>query len=143
MIPTVSGWLLHDVRPGRAAGVSVIVGLIATMAPTVGPTLGGILTSAFSWHWLFLINLPIGIVITAVVWAIVDVDEPDWSLLDGIDILGLVLMATFLGSTEYVLEEGSRKGLVRRSFHQEFCIHRSICRRRILHARAPARATQS
>jgi DHA2 family multidrug resistance protein len=109
MIPTVVAGSYMMFGQGRAAGVSVIVGLIATMAPTVGPTLGGILTSAFSWHWLFLINLPIGIVITAVVWAIVDVDEPDWSLLDGIDILGLVLMATFLGSTEYVLEEGSRK----------------------------------
>ncbi len=109
MIPTVVAGSYMMFGQGRAAGVSVIVGLIATMAPTVGPTLGGILTSAFSWHWLFLINLPIGIVITAVVWAIVDVDKPDWSLLDGIDILGLLLMATFLGSTEYVLEEGSRK----------------------------------
>lgn len=109
MIPTVVAGSYMMFGQGRASGVSVIVGLIATLAPTVGPTLGGILTSAFSWHWLFLINLPIGIIISVVVWAIVDVDKPDWSLLDGIDILGLVLMATFLGSTEYVLEEGSRK----------------------------------
>lgn len=108
MIPTVVAGSYIMFGQGRAAGVSVIVGLIATLAPTVGPTLGGILTSAFSWHWLFLINLPIGIVITAIVWAIVDVDKPNWSLLEGIDILGLLLMASFLGSTEYVLEEGSR-----------------------------------
>jgi DHA2 family multidrug resistance protein len=109
MIPTVMAGSYIMFGRGRAAGVSVFVGLIATMAPTVGPTLGGILTSAFSWHWLFLINIPIGIVITAIVWGIVDVDKPNWSLLDGIDILGLVLMAAFLGSTEYVLEEGARK----------------------------------
>ena len=109
MIPTVMAGSYIMFGRGRAAGVSVFVGLIATLAPTVGPTVGGILTSAFSWHWLFLINLPIGIMITFIVWAIVDVDKPDWSLLDGIDILGFSLMATFLGSLEYVLEEGSRK----------------------------------
>ena len=109
MIPTVMAGSYIMFGRGRAAGVSVFVGLIATLAPTVGPTIGGILTSAFSWHWLFLINLPIGILISAIVWAIVDVDKPDWSLLDGIDILGFSLMATFLGSLEYVLEEGSRK----------------------------------
>lgn len=109
MIPTVVAGSYIMFGQGRAAGVSVFVGLIATLAPTVGPTLGGILTSAFSWHWLFLINIPIGIIISAIVWALVEVDEPDWSLLEGIDILGLGLMAAFLGSLEYVLEEGSRK----------------------------------
>ena len=109
MIPTVIAGSYIMFGQGRATGVSVFVGLIATLAPTVGPTIGGILTDAFSWHWLFLINIPIGIVITAIVWSVVDVDKPDWSLLEGIDILGLALMAAFLGSLEYVLEEGSRK----------------------------------
>jgi len=109
MIPTVVAGSYLMFGQGRAAGVSVFVGLIATLAPTVGPTLGGVLTSAFSWHWLFLINIPIGIVISVIVWALVDVDKPNWSLLEGIDIAGLGLMATFLGSLEYVLEEGSRK----------------------------------
>jgi DHA2 family multidrug resistance protein len=67
MIPTVMAGSYIMFGRGRAAGVSVFVGLIATLAPTVGPTLGGILTSAFSWHWLFLINIPIGIIITAIV----------------------------------------------------------------------------
>jgi DHA2 family multidrug resistance protein len=110
MIPTVVAGSYIMFGQGRAAGVSVLVGLIATLAPTVGPTLGGILTSAFSWHWLFLINLPIGIIISVIVYAIVDVDEPNWSLLEGIDIWGFALMAVFLGSLEYVLEEGARKG---------------------------------
>jgi DHA2 family multidrug resistance protein len=108
MIPTVVAGSYIMFGQGRAATVSVFVGLIATLAPTVGPTLGGILTSALSWHWLFLINLPIGIVISAVVWAVVDVDKPNWSLLDDIDIAGFAFMAVFLGSVEYVLEEGAR-----------------------------------
>jgi DHA2 family multidrug resistance protein len=110
MIPTVVAGSFIMFGQGRAASISVFVGLIATMAPTLGPTLGGALTSAFSWHWLFLINLPIGLVITVIVWAVVDIDKPNWSLLEGIDLLGFSLMAVFLGSLEYVLEEGSRKG---------------------------------
>ena len=46
-------------RHGRAIGVW---GVAAMAAPAVGPTLGGWLVTAVSWHWLFLINVPIGIV---------------------------------------------------------------------------------
>ncbi len=109
MIPTVVAGSYMMFGQGRAAGISVVVGLVATLAPTVGPTLGGYLTHAASWHWLFLINVPIGIIITSIVWSLVDLDKPNWKLLQGIDLLGLGLMALFLGATEFVLEEGSRK----------------------------------
>ena len=109
MIPTVVAGSYMMFGQGRAAGISVIVGLVATLAPTIGPTLGGYLTHALSWHWLFLINVPIGIIITSIVWSLVDIDKPNWKLLEGIDLLGLALMALFLGPTEFVLEEGSRK----------------------------------
>ena len=46
-------------RHGRAIG---IWGLAGMLAPAVGPTLGGWLVTAVSWHWLFLINVPIGVV---------------------------------------------------------------------------------
>jgi EmrB/QacA subfamily drug resistance transporter len=46
-------------RHGRAIGVW---GLAGMLAPAIGPTLGGWLVTAVSWHWLFLINVPIGIV---------------------------------------------------------------------------------
>jgi DHA2 family multidrug resistance protein len=108
MIPTVVAGSYLMFGQGRAAGISVVVGLVATLAPTVGPTLGGYLTHALSWHWLFLINVPIGIAITATVWSLVDLDKPNWKLLEGFDFPGLALMAVFLGSLEYVLEEGSR-----------------------------------
>jgi len=108
MIPTVfaTSFLLF---PGsKRAPVTVLIGLTATMAPTIGPTLGGWLTEQFSWHWLFLINVPVGLAISASVWAFLDIDKPDWSLLKRFDAIGLALMAAFLGSMEYVLEEGNR-----------------------------------
>ncbi len=108
LIPTVfaTAFLLF---PGHRRGqVAVIIALTATLAPTIGPTLGGWLTEAFSWHWLFLINLPPGLACAAAVWLFIDIDRPDFGLLRRFDVLGLALLAAFLGSLEYVLEEGNR-----------------------------------
>src|SRR6202171_3884629 len=86
--------------------VGPIIGLVATLAPTIGPTIGGFITDWMSWHWLFFINIVPGIGITVGVLALVDFDQPNFGLLDRFDWLGLVAMAGFLGSLEYVLEEG-------------------------------------
>ncbi len=59
-----------------------------------------------SWHWLFFINIVPGIGITTGVLVLVDFDQPNFKLLDRFDWWGLIAMAGFLGSLEYVLEEG-------------------------------------
>ena len=59
-----------------------------------------------SWHWLFFINVVPGIGITVGVLALVDFDQPNFKLLEYFDWWGLLFMAGFLGSLEYVLEEG-------------------------------------
>jgi DHA2 family multidrug resistance protein len=109
MIPTVFATSFILFRGHRRVRMSVLVGLVATLAPTIGPTLGGMLTEALSWHWLFLINLPIGLVIASVVWNGMDIDAPDPTVAQGFDFLGLGLMAVMLGGLEYVLEEGPRQ----------------------------------
>jgi DHA2 family multidrug resistance protein len=106
MIPTVfsSAYLIFP--RDRQTTMSAIIGLVATLAPTLGPTLGGWLTTTFSWQWLFLVNLVPGIAVTIGVLSLLDIDRPDWSLLEGFDWLGLLAMAAFLGSLEFVLDEG-------------------------------------
>ncbi|MBP2232096.1 DHA2 family multidrug resistance protein [Azospirillum agricola] len=108
MIPTVFATSFAIFPPEKRAGVSVMIGLVATMAPTIGPTLGGWLTQSLSWHWLFLANVLPGILVTSLVWTLVDVDKPNLELRKGFDFIGLALMAAFLGSLEYVVEEGPR-----------------------------------
>jgi DHA2 family multidrug resistance protein len=76
------------------------------LAPTIGPTVGGFITDVLSWHWLFFINIVPGVAITVGVLALVDFDQPNFKLLDRFDWWGLIAMAGFLGSLEYVLEEG-------------------------------------
>jgi len=89
--------------------IAPIIGLVATLAPTIGPTVGGYLTDLFSWHWLFLVNIPPGIMVTIAAWTLIDFDKPDWSLLPRFDWTGLAAMAGFLGAMEYALEEGPSK----------------------------------
>jgi DHA2 family multidrug resistance protein len=108
MIPTVFAACYTVFPPSKRNMLSVLMGLVATMAPTLGPTLGGYITEISSWHWLFLANLLPGAIVTVAVWTLVDFDKPDWSLLPGFDYLGLTFMAIFLGSLEFVLEEGPR-----------------------------------
>ncbi len=109
MIPTVFASTFRIFPENRQAGATIMAGLVATMAPTLGPTLGGWITQSFSWHWLFLINLFPGTIVCLAVALLVDIDRPEPDLLRRIDILGIVLTVIFLGSLEYVLEEGPGK----------------------------------
>jgi MFS transporter, DHA2 family, multidrug resistance protein len=108
MIPALysAGFIMFG--RARQGSLMVIVSLIVTFAPTIGPTLGGWLSDRLGWEWLFLINIIPGILITFGVWALVDIDKPDFALLKRIDLTGLVAMALFLGGLDYVLEEGAR-----------------------------------
>src|SRR2546423_8124104 len=106
MIPTVFASAYTVFPRTKFHIVAPIIGLVATLAPTVGPTVGGIITDWMSWHWLFFINIVPGIAITVGVLALVDFDSPNFALLEQFDWWGLIFMGGFLGSLEYVLEEG-------------------------------------
>jgi DHA2 family multidrug resistance protein len=108
MVPTVFAAIYTMFPKSRQTMIVPIVGLIATLAPTIGPTIGGYLTEHFSWHWLFFINIVPGIAVTLAAIALIDFDQPDYSLFENFDWWGLIAMAGFLGALEYVLEEGPR-----------------------------------
>ncbi len=107
MIPSVFAAAFTIFPASKRSIVSPIIGLIATLAPTIGPTVGGYLSHAFSWHWLFLVNIIPGIIVTIVTWNFIDFDKPEFSLIKKFDWWGLVSMGVFLGALEYVLEEGN------------------------------------
>ncbi|PZQ78952.1 MAG: MFS transporter, partial [Ancylobacter novellus] len=106
MIPTVFAAAYSVFPREKQRVVAPLIGLVATLAPTIGPTIGGYLTDLFSWHWLFLVNIIPGILVIIATATLVDFDEPDLALLDRFDWWGLIFMAGFLGSLEFVLEEG-------------------------------------
>jgi DHA2 family multidrug resistance protein len=105
MIPTVFAVAFSAFPPERRLLSSLIMSMIISLAPTVGPTLGGHLTDWLSWRWLFFINVPPGILVMVLVWRYGAFDKGDSRLAKGFDWTGLALMAVFLMSMQYVLEE--------------------------------------
>jgi MFS transporter, DHA2 family, multidrug resistance protein len=108
MMPLVFPVVYTKFRMPQLATIMVMISLVLNLSSTLGPTIGGYLTDTFSWHWLFLVNLVPGISVAIAVWLLIDIDKPNWSLLRHFDVIGLVLMALFLGCLEYALEEGPR-----------------------------------
>ncbi|MCW3478499.1 DHA2 family efflux MFS transporter permease subunit [Neisseriaceae bacterium JH1-16] len=108
MIPTVFTTAFVFFGGRQRVIAAATIGAIASLAPTLGPAVGGWITDHYSWHWLFFINLLPGLFVAVVVPLLVRIDTPDWSLLRGVDYLGMLLMALFLGCLEYALEEGPR-----------------------------------
>lgn len=108
MIPSVFAAAFTIFPASKRSIVSPMIGLVATLAPTIGPTIGGYLSDTFSWHWLFLVNVIPGILVAIAAWNLIDFDKGDKSLLSKFDWWGLAGMAAFLGSLQYVLEEGPR-----------------------------------
>lgn len=69
------------------------------VAPVIAPLLGGILTTYLSWHWMFLINIPIGIAAFAAAWKLID--QSDRQPTAPLDVLGVVLTCASLGGLSW------------------------------------------
>jgi MFS transporter, DHA2 family, multidrug resistance protein len=89
---------------------TMIAGIMAMLAPTLGPSVGGFITAHFSWHWLFLINLPPGIVVALLASAAVTVDRPRWRHFGAVDLVAVPLLAVFLATLQWVLSQAPRRG---------------------------------
>ncbi len=109
MIPTVFASIFLIFPFHMRPAVTVIIGLVVTMAPIAGPVIGGYITEYLSWHYLFLLNLIPGILVTLGTLKLVDFDKAKYNLLENIDFLGIFLIIICLGCLQYVLEEGVRK----------------------------------
>jgi MFS transporter, DHA2 family, multidrug resistance protein len=113
-MPTSEQAILADTFPPQKRGQAfALYGIAVIVAPTVGPTIGGWITDNFSWHWIFFINVPIGLASLGLVhWL---VDEPEIlererreRLAGGLNVdwVGFALIALALGSLEVVLDRG-------------------------------------
>ncbi|HEY2529393.1 MAG TPA: DHA2 family efflux MFS transporter permease subunit [Xanthobacteraceae bacterium] len=113
-MPTSEQAILADTfPPQKRAQAFALYGIAVIVAPTVGPTLGGWITDNYSWHWIFFINVPIGIASLALVqWLLVEPEalkREQRELLAGglkIDWIGFALIAVSFGSLEWVLDRG-------------------------------------
>jgi MFS transporter, DHA2 family, multidrug resistance protein len=110
LIPLVfSAVFLMFEWPARTRA-TLVAGLLAMLAPTLGPSAGGFITDLYSWHWLFLINVPPGLAVAFLVACTVDVDRPEPRAFGTVDLLALPLLAVFLASLQLILKEAPQRG---------------------------------
>src|ERR1051325_9298433 len=77
--------------PHRMGRLMAILGIPMLLGPIMGPILGGVIIDAASWHWLFLINLPIGIGAFIYALRVLPADSPEPS--ERLDRRGMLLMS--------------------------------------------------
>jgi DHA2 family multidrug resistance protein len=111
--PSSQGILLDSFPPEKQGAAQTLFGVAALLAPVVGPTLGGYITDEYSWRWIFLINLPVGII--ALVVCSILVRDPEYLQNQrreakkkplNFDFIGLSLLALTMVSWEVVLSKG-------------------------------------
>jgi DHA2 family multidrug resistance protein len=110
--------IFADTFPARQrAQAFALYGFTVVLAPAIGPILGGWLTDSFSWHWVFLINLPVGILSLVLAWLFVqDSPQTKKDRLDRlraglkIDYVGFALVVLGFGTLQIVLDRFERAG---------------------------------
>jgi EmrB/QacA subfamily drug resistance transporter len=101
--------LTRAAGPERVGRVMAVLGIPMLLGPIFGPILGGWLIDAASWHWIFLINLPIGAVALVYAWIVLPQDHVEPS--ETFDWLGMLMLspglATFLYGVSTIPEAGT------------------------------------
>ena len=116
LAPSEQSILADTFPPSKRGAAFAAYALVVVVAPTLGPTLGGWITDNYSWHWIFLINVPVGILSLFLVGNMM-VDPPalerdrQAKLKGGlkVDWLGFALIALGLGCLELTLDRGERE----------------------------------
>src|SRR5574340_1170143 len=95
--------------PDRVGRLMAVLGIPMLLGPICGPILGGWLIETASWHWIFLINLPIGIVALIAAFVLLPTDSPSPS--ESFDFVGMLLLspglALFLFGVSSIPEVGT------------------------------------
>ena len=108
ILSTAQSIIIGAFPPEKVATGQTIFGIGIILGPTFGPVMGGTITDHVSWHWVFFINVPIGITAAILSWNYVS-DIIGLKKVDRIDWWGIIFLIAGIGSLQYVLEEGQSK----------------------------------
>jgi DHA2 family multidrug resistance protein len=116
LAPVEQSMMVDTFPPAKRGTAFAAYGVVVIVGPILGPSLGGWITDNLSWHWVFLINVPIGLLSLFLVSLFVEeppaLKKARKKLLKkglSIDFVGFALVALFLGSLEVTLDRGQRE----------------------------------
>lgn len=102
--------IITESYPAAKRGMAqAIYGMGVIVGPTLGPPLGGYLVDNYSWPYIFYINIPLGIIATLLTLSFVKSPKYGGKLkASQVDWWGIVFLATFIGSLQFILEHGQQ-----------------------------------
>jgi len=96
-------------KPAERAKAMGVIGFVAAGGGSIGVLLGGILTDALDWHWIFLVNIPVGVLVVVLCLRLLPPDgEP--ALESRLDVGGAVTITTALLLAVYAIVNGNGEG---------------------------------
>ncbi len=123
--------ILADSFPPEKRGMAFSVyGATAIFAPAIGPTLGGWITDNYSWPWIFLINVPVGLAAWGLVMLVVE-DPPYLRRARRagvrIDFVGFALLALGIGALQIMLDRGQQDDWFASNFIATLAVVAGVC----------------
>ncbi len=109
LTPVGTAMMFRAFPPSERAKASALVAIPAGVAPALGPILGGYLVEYVSWHWIFFINVPVGV--GGIIFSILYLQRGQQDDPGRLDIAGFLLSASGLASLVYGLSEAGSRGL--------------------------------
>lgn len=108
LTPVGTAMLFRAFPPSERAKASAVLAIPAVVAPASGPVLGGYLVEYQSWHWIFLINVPIGLTGLLVAWLVLREGKEENA--GRLDVPGFILGSSGLAAVVYALAEAGTHG---------------------------------
>ena len=109
LIPTAMTIIATRLPPDKQPIGTAMFGATAVLGPVLGPLVGGWLTEAYTWHYTFFINVPIGVLSLVLLMIGLPAGKTRFALLRQADWLGIAGLALGLGGLTVVLEDGQRE----------------------------------
>ena len=108
LTPVGTAMLYRAFPPEERARASTVLVVPTVIAPALGPIIGGLLIDSLSWHWIFYVNVPIGIAGFVFGWLFLE--ESKEPTAGSFDVAGFFLAAAGLAGVLYALSQGPDRG---------------------------------
>jgi DHA2 family multidrug resistance protein len=120
--PISQSILLETFPPSQHGTAMAIYGVGIMFGPIIGPFLGGWITDNWSWHWIFFVNIPVGLI--SILMSLIFIFDPSYvkGMKMKIDYWGLAFLSVGIGCLQIVLDKGQREDW----FASEFIIWLSV-----------------
>lgn len=98
--------LLASFPRAKAGAAMGMFAMTTLLAPVFGPIVGGFIVDNWSWHWIFFINLPVGLLGASLVWSVYGSRNTE-AVSRPVDYVGLIFLILFVGCFQIILDKGA------------------------------------